>query len=317
MKKIAHKLLASGSFFWIVRLDAQGEELWNRSYTNGYNSLTDMRNTADGGFVLAGESDGDFWIVRINGVGDKLWDRIFGGAGDDRECRVRVLEDGGFIVGALTTSGISGNKTTPLQGNEDYWVLRLDADGNKIWEQDFGGTLLDWFGDVQPTLDGGFIVAGFGYSEADGNKTAPRRGDSYDLWLVRLDSTGRKVWDETYDGIHRFGAPPRLQPSGDGGFVMAASFNTFTNIPIQDLIVLKLSPDALSAPQLWWPMVNAAGEFRFQLSGISNRTYVTEFSADMASWWPLATNQLTAGSVEVLDAAAGGLKRFYRARMVE
>jgi hypothetical protein len=41
-----------------------------------------------------------------------------------------------------------------------------EGDGNKLWEQDFGGTLLDYFSDVQQTLDGGFIVAGFGYSEA-------------------------------------------------------------------------------------------------------------------------------------------------------
>ncbi|PYJ08570.1 MAG: hypothetical protein DMF06_12455, partial [Verrucomicrobia bacterium] len=85
-----------------------------------------------------------------------------------------------------------------------------------------------------------------------------------------------------------------------------------------DLIVFKLSADALTAPRLHSPMLNPAdGGFRFQLSGISNRTYVTEFSADTKTWWPLATNQLSSGSVEVLDTPASGSQRFYRARMLE
>ncbi|HKQ38820.1 MAG TPA: hypothetical protein VJ063_12135, partial [Verrucomicrobiae bacterium] len=304
--------------FFIVKLNASGDKLWEHAFgTRVYEDLTDLRQTGDGGFVLAGESDRDLWVVRIDAEGNKLWDRTFGGSEYDGECRIRVLSDGGFILGAVTFSDVSGNKSTPLQGDYDYWILRLDADGNKLWEHDFGGSHIDYFSDVHVTLDGGFVVAGFGYSEPDGNKTAPRRGDGYDLWLVRLDNAGNKIWDETYDGIHRLGIP-RIQPTRDGGLMMAGSFATYTNIPIQDVIIFKLSADAFTAPQLRFPSINQTpGAFRFQLSGISNRTYVTEFSTDSQAWVPLATNHLVSESVEIVDSQLEVLQRFYRARMVE
>ena len=83
-------------------------------------------------------------------------------------------------------------------------------------------------------------------------------------------------------------------------------------------MLFKLSADALTAPQLRFPAAHPLGNsFHFQLSGISNRTYVTEFSSDLQNWSPLATNHLASESVDVLDAAANGAKRFYRARLLE
>ena len=295
---------------FLVRLDASGNRLWERTFgTASPEGLSDLRKTSDDGFILAGAVNRDLWIIRIDTDGNKLWDRTFGGNEYGGPSRVRALNDGGFILGLP--------KGSPAVGNYDYSVLRLDAAGNKVWEHDFGGTLVDYFCDVQVTLDEGFVVAGHSTSEADGNKTAPRRGDSYDLWLVRLDKDGNRIWDETYDGIHRLGIP-RIQPARDGGLMMAASFATYTNIPIQDVIIHKLSADALTAPQLRFPSMTApAGVFTFQLCGISNRTYVTEFSTDLQSWSPLSTNQLVSQSQEIVDIAPAALNRFYRARMLE
>src|SRR2546422_1215262 len=94
--------------------------------------------------------------------------------------------------------------------------------------------------------------------------------------LMRLDAAGNRIWDQTYTGLTSV-AWPRLCATRDGGIMMAAQQGAPTEPQEQDLTLIKLSADALTAPQLRLPMMNAgASGFRFQLSGISNRTYVTE-----------------------------------------
>src|SRR5436190_19267636 len=66
------------------------------------------------------------------------WQKTYGGDGRDRQpCLARAF-DGGFFLGGQSSSGVSGNKGTTNYGDYDFWVLRLDAQGNKIWEGDFG-----------------------------------------------------------------------------------------------------------------------------------------------------------------------------------
>src|SRR5439155_508025 len=101
--------------------------------------------------------------------------------------------DGGFILAGSSDSPASGNKTSPNINSEDYWVLRLDASGNKLWEQAFSGGDHDWLFNLRVTSDGGFILGG--------NSRASRFGAfSFDYWLVRLDAYGNKLWDGAYGG---------------------------------------------------------------------------------------------------------------------
>lgn len=320
--------------YWVVRLNAAGQKLWDRAYGGlGDDQLTDLHQTSDGGFILAGHSDSgqdgdkssatyggnDIWLVRVDADGNKLWDRSYGGSSGDASPRIIRTSDGGFLVGANTTSDISGNKTSAYYGGAgfgDYWVLRLDPEGNKIWERDFGGTWTDVFSDLEQSLDGGFVLAGFSSSEAGGNKMAPRLA-YFDLWIVRLDQAGTRIWDQTYTGFTNL-AWPRLQSLPDGGIMMAAQQGDPAEPGTTDLVLMKLSADALTAPQLRFPSVISPGNaFRFQLSGISNRTYVTEFSSDLQNWFPLRTNRLTTSTVEIQDADAGSSGRFYRARLLD
>jgi hypothetical protein len=50
------------------------------------------------------------------------------------------MNDSGFLVGGSSWSIPSGNKTSFSFGLTDYWIIRLDAAGNKLWEQPYGGT---------------------------------------------------------------------------------------------------------------------------------------------------------------------------------
>src|SRR6185369_492156 len=131
---------------------------WQRSF-GGTNDdrLRTLQQTDDGGFIFGGFSNSDpaagasgnkssanfgnydFWIVRTDSAGNKLWDRSFGGPDEDVLYSVRQTSDGGFILAGYSLSGIGGNKTSTTVGGYDFWVVRRDAMGNKLWDRSFGG----------------------------------------------------------------------------------------------------------------------------------------------------------------------------------
>lgn len=198
--------------FWVVRLNASGAKLWDRSFGGtGADRLQSLQQTADGGFILGGVSLSgasgnktsanyglnDFWLVRLDANGNKLWDRSFGGTDNDELLSLQQTSDGGFILGGFSWSGPSGNKTSRNYGGSDFWVIRTDSNGNKLWEQSFGGRESDSIRSLQQTKDGGFILGGISASGTSGTKTSPYFGGTADYWVVRLDSGGSRLAGST------------------------------------------------------------------------------------------------------------------------
>ncbi len=333
--------------FWVVRLDANGTNLWDRTYGgSGDDRLASLQEVAGGGFILAGSSsspastnspvDGtktgtnyggyDYWIVRLDAAGNQLWDKSYGGSADDGALNVQIRQttDGGFIVGGESFSGVSGNKTSASFGSSDYWVLRLDANGDKVWDRSYGGTFNEALTALAQTADGGFMLGGLSDSGVSGNKSSTNYGFS-DCWLVRVNASGDKLWDQTYGGASQDGKlNVSLQPTSDGGWLLGgdsesgvSGIKTSASFGGADYWVLKLNaqvPVVLRAA----PQTNIAQNgFHFFLSGETNQFYVIEKSATLQpqSWAPLSTNQLTGPEIELIDSSAGGAaKGFYRAR---
>ncbi len=93
--------------------------------------------------------------------------------------------DGDFLLSGISASGISGNKTVPLSGANDMWLIKLDENGNEIWQDGIGGNGVDQAWDIIHTTDGGYCIAGNSDSNISGDKTENRRGQ-YDYWIVKL-----------------------------------------------------------------------------------------------------------------------------------
>ena len=213
---------------WAIRLDAAGNKLWDRSYgTGSFDFFFQGHELVDGGFVLGGFSgggpfgDGDYWVVRTDAQGNKLWERFYGGTGPEQFHDLRVTPDGGFILGGGSGSTPGGNKTSPNFGSYDYWVVRLDANGNKLWDRSFGGNQDEDVWSLWPTSDNGFLLAGRSYSDVSGNKTSPNHGQS-DYWLVRLAADGSKLWDKSIGGSGN-DEWPTLYPLPDGGWIVGGN----------------------------------------------------------------------------------------------
>jgi predicted secreted protein len=214
--------------FWVIKLDEQGKEVWDRTYGGGgYDWATSLIQTTDGcyavtGFTYSKGAGGqDFWVIKLDEQGKEVWDRTYGGSGDDWATSLIQTTDGGYAVAGLTFSKGAGGK--------DLWVIKLDEQGKEVWDRTYGGSGDDWATSLIQTTDGGYAVAGLTFSKGAGGK---------DLWVIKLDEQGKEVWDKTYGGGGKDGATSLIQTT-DGGYAVAGG--TFSKgAGGKDLWVIKL-----------------------------------------------------------------------------
>lgn len=228
---------------WIVKVDGDGNKIWERSYGGtGLDEAGSILQMVDGGYLVSGASDSpadgnkslpgfggfDGWILRLDDSGQKMWERVFGTTNHDGLVLIGELPDGAFLLSGYASSPPGGNKTSPSFGGSDAWVVSIDANGNKVWEKTFGGTDSDGLYAGRKMADGGYILAGYSQSPVSGNKTSPKVGGN-DMWLVRVDSSGNKLWERSIGGGNPYGSSifdVALTP--DGGFIAVGE--TFNDI---------------------------------------------------------------------------------------
>ena len=189
---------AGGQDFWVMRFDAKGSVLWDRTFGGPQDDAPIQRPLvalSDGGFAFAGKTgskgagEDDAWVVRLSANGDVIWDKTFGGAGSDFATSLAAMPDGGLaVVGKSFSPGDS-------EAVED-WVLRLDGDGRLLWEKKFPSQLtprgvFPSLATIAALADGGLVLAG---------ETKAKESEDADAWFVRLDAKGDVVWDKTYNG---------------------------------------------------------------------------------------------------------------------
>jgi gliding motility-associated-like protein len=156
-------------------------------------------DVTDGVFAPFAQKLFDYWVVQVDTSGKKIWDRTIGGEGIDIGQDGTPTSDGGVIVCGFSYSPPSGTKSSDSKGDADYWVIRFDAIGNKVWEKTFGGDKADQALSIISLRDGNFLVAGWSKSDNGPDKTDINRGGS-DVWLVKFDINGNKIWDKAFGG---------------------------------------------------------------------------------------------------------------------
>jgi hypothetical protein len=129
----------------------------------------------------------------------KVWDKTYGGSSYDNASAIALAAGGGYIIAGKSFSGISGDKTQVSQGNYDYWIVKIDENGTKVWDKTFGGNGDDRANAITPAPGGGYIIAGYSNSGISGDKSQASQGGN-DYWLVKIDENGNKVWDKRFGG---------------------------------------------------------------------------------------------------------------------
>jgi hypothetical protein len=212
---------------------------WDKAFGGTSSDVAEsVVSTSDGGYLLVGYSNSgvggdksqnsqgvsDYWAVKIDGNGNKVWDKTFGGTGNDYARSVVSTSDGGYLLFGDSNSGAGGDKSQNLQGNNDYWAVKIDGNGNKVWDKTFGGTINDVAFSAVSSSDGGYLLVGYSQSGAGGDKTQGNQG-SWDYWAVKIDGNGNKVWDKTFGGTGGDVAYSAVSTS-DGGYLLVGYSNS-------------------------------------------------------------------------------------------
>ncbi len=108
----------------------------------------------------------------------KQWDKTIDGAFYDYARTLLEADDGGYVILGYSDSAASFDKAATNYGGYDYWMVKIDSSGNKLFDRSFGGTSNDYLNAADKTFDGGYILVGESYSGISGNKTQPSRGSA-------------------------------------------------------------------------------------------------------------------------------------------
>jgi hypothetical protein len=152
---------------------------------------------------------------------DILWEKSYGGKHADYLLDAQPTADYGFILAGASLSKKTGNKTEDNQGNLDYWVWKMDEDGNEEWQKNLGGSGADILYSIRNTRDGGFILAGTSDSPVSEHKKDPCRGRE-DIWVLKLNAKGSEEWQRTIGGPGQDLVKVIAQTT-DGGYIIGGS----------------------------------------------------------------------------------------------
>lgn len=216
-------------------------KIWDKTFGGNENdSGESIIQTTDGGFLIIGYSfsdisgdkteknrgSADFWVIKINSQGNKIWDKTFGGNSFEIVTSCTATSDGGFAIVGPSSSNISNEKTEKARGYQDYWVIKFDNNGKKIWDKTLGGDIesTNIPSSIISTLDGGLIIGGTSNSKSANEKTENSVYD--DLWIVKLDSKGQKIWDKTFGDKNQIEHFISITSTNDEGFIFAGFFNS-------------------------------------------------------------------------------------------
>ncbi len=162
---------------WLVRVDASGEIVWQKAYGGAGGESVMALAADDTGYIAGGLSDtfgegrGSVWLVKLDRAGNIIWQKAFWGSGYENLAAIRPLGSGYILAGSSSSAGA---------GQDDFWLVRLDGNGEILWQKTYGGAGRDFAMALEPAGDG-LVLAGYGESFGKGQ---------WDLWLLRLDENG-------------------------------------------------------------------------------------------------------------------------------
>lgn len=200
--------------YWVLKFDENYTLLWSKTFGGSDDDRAkDVEELSDGSFLVTGFSrstDGDvslnhgnydFWVIKLNSVGDLIWEKSFGFSGSDQSYVIEKTNDGGFILGGsldVTASGGQGNsKTSKRHAGGDYWLIKIDKNGVKLWSHYYGGQFTDALFGVAEADNGNLILVGS--SDSSDTDVSNNLGE-YDIWVVCTTNTGEMLWKQNFGG---------------------------------------------------------------------------------------------------------------------
>jgi len=214
--------------YFVLAIDTSGTVKWQKHFGGLKEELLiDLLKTKDGGYLAYGITNSSLgydvsqdtltstkscWLVKMDSLGTKVWDRRFGPCGSnivysalnsgssgygasgfqgrmhDNHLCIETL-DGGYLFGITITSPNCGDVSETARGIRDYWLVKTDVSGNKLWDKRYGGPENSIIQSLVELDTSTYIVSGFNTGPKSGfdqSEVGPGRSD---VWIVCFKDT--------------------------------------------------------------------------------------------------------------------------------
>jgi regulation of enolase protein 1 (concanavalin A-like superfamily) len=200
-----------------IRTDENGFGIWENTFGgSGNEEGYSVVQVQDGNILSVGYSSSygngqEVFVVKTDLSGHKLWQKTYGGSNRDVGHKVITTNDGNIlIIGQTNSPGIA-------YGNDDVWLLKIDLDGNEIWNKSYGHQKHEVGYDIVELEEGGFLIVGYRdfYDQA-----------GKDILIIEIDNNGNEIWEKTIgvDGKYDEKAYS-ISKSKNYGYLITASTN--------------------------------------------------------------------------------------------
>lgn len=269
---------------WIMKLNAAGSIVWQKTYgssksdyaktitqISGKSYILCGRATAADGDLTGNNGTADMWVFKITDNGSLVWSKNMGGSSTEVANCVLKTSSGDLMIGAASGSADKDLKSN--NGGLDYWLVKLDTNGNLYWQKNYGGSDDDYLNSIVESKEGGYLLTG---SSLSNDKDAVGNHGLYsDILAVKIDDTGKIEWRKMYGGTSGESVGKCYQIK-DSSYVFAA----ITNSGDGDISKSNGLSDA------WFVKLNrqaAAGISQYDMSGIKVYPTITSGTVNVAT----------------------------------
>jgi hypothetical protein len=202
---------------YLIKIDKNGNKLWQKTYSGkGYAEVRAIVKTDDGGYLLVGRN----WyfikntanekstvnLIKIDRDGNKLWEKTYGSRDWNIANAIIKTDDGGYLL--------AGSINSFNNRRRDVYLIKIDKNGNKLWQKIYSGKNYDGINAIVKMDDGSYLLAGY-------------TDFSRDICLIKIDKNGNKLWQKIY-GIKDWDVVNKIIKT-DNGYLLAGYTEAFAD----------------------------------------------------------------------------------------
>jgi len=221
----------------IVKLDTEGKMIWSRIIGGNKKDLLMTLQQISDGYIIGGAigsgDEQDILIVKLDTEGKMIWSRIIGGNKREGLFSLKQTLDGYVGIGYTESFGVGGR---------DFLIIKFDLDGNVMWSKTVGGAGNEYFApdrDIQITLDGGIVLAGytFSFEWKLGNPGVSRH--FVNSMVMRLNSQGNIIWSKLIGATTGDFMLNSIRESSKG-YIIGGTYLSYVNGLVRSLVFIEL-----------------------------------------------------------------------------
>ncbi|MBK8846883.1 MAG: T9SS type A sorting domain-containing protein [Bacteroidetes bacterium] len=233
---------------WIIKLDSMGNQIWDRTL-GGLNIDVEfcMYLRKNGNLLITGfsnskqsceksqnnyQNDYDGWTVELTTDSEVVWNRRLGTNCLDNFYEIAEAPDSSILLGGYAECLNPGHDLTDTNVGffDDIWFVKCDKNGKKIWDQKYGSTGIEYITSIIPLSDYSYIIIGRTEGQKSGDVSDSSFSEKFDPtyfkldnWILKIDSSGNKIWDKRYGCLKADDAPGTALLNSQGNLVIGAT----------------------------------------------------------------------------------------------